>query len=130
MSEIKNEWQTKLVDLFMESFDKGCSELVFITNCCRQYGKTTVINELSLIFQSMGYKVGILTDHPNQTRYGTFLVDIVKYRYRGIRGIRELKNNKVAILVDEFEWNKQNYDWINLKEYLENNMILTFGFIY
>jgi hypothetical protein len=104
--------------MFDNSIQNGKSKI--ISSWRRQWGKTTILNEIGLCYQAIGYRVFLATDFSNSSNhYAEKLID-------GNYAIREVPIDNIIVIIDEFDLcNNINY---RLLRYLEYHDIMYVGF--
>lgn len=94
----------------------------------RQYGKTTIINELGLTLQALGYYVIVWTDHPATIEYVADKV-FVRLRDYDIKLSFSLRGrNNLVILFDEVDASFPHFNYM-IHE-LEARGIPVAGFVF
>ena len=116
MIELTNR-QSEYMEMFLKRIKNN--EIYLIYSKFRKFGKTTIIRELGLHLQSLGYNVAILTIY-NQDYYAHKPID-------NINDLRGYTNTVVLVDTDEF---RVHYDVLqNIKEYCNVYTIPMVGFV-
>lgn len=99
-----NEKQQEYFDLFDNNLQVNVSYIVIDND--RQWGKTTILNEIGLTYQALGYEVILLTKYPQAnnhfaTRYVSNMNDLQRIN---------LDDDKIIAIVDEYDIGEEIID--------------------
>jgi AAA+ ATPase superfamily predicted ATPase len=91
--------QKEYMDLFETYLLNGESKL--LSSKQRRWGKTTILNEIGLTYQLLGYRVFLITQYPNSNEH------VATNYVSNAESIRGYKEKSIA-LIDEYYYFDEN----------------------